>query len=76
MSGKRTTPHVGVSNPGLSAVGQSHFAAVFRSDLLELFIDVLDHEIGGLFDGEVGNESDREFALDRAGNDGLGTRCR
>jgi hypothetical protein len=48
--------------------------SVLGTDLLELLVDILDDKLGGVLDTEVGNQSDRELALDGAGNDGLGSR--
>ena len=47
------------------------FTSVLGSDLLELFIDVLDDKLGSVLDTKVGDESDGEFTLDRAWDDGL-----
>ena len=47
------------------------FTSVLGSDLLEFLIDVLDNKLGSILDTKVGNESDGEFSLDRAWDDGL-----
>lgn len=51
------------------------FTSVLGANLLELLIDVFDHQFGGVLDAEIGDESDGEFTLDRAWDDGLGPRC-
>jgi hypothetical protein len=52
-------------------VGEVDFTSVLGSDLLEFLIDVLDDKLGSVFDTKVGDESDGEFTLDRAWDDGL-----
>ena len=63
--------YVGVSEPWFTTVGEVNFTSVLGSDLLEFLIDVLDNKLGSVLDTKVGNESDREFTLDRAWNDSL-----
>lgn len=53
-------------------MGKNNLAAVLGANLLELVVDVLDDELGGVVDAKVWNEADRELALDRGGDDGLG----
>ena len=57
--------------PRLATVSKDTFAPVFAAELFELFINVLDHQVGDALDCQVGHETDGKFALDRAGNDGL-----
>jgi hypothetical protein len=47
------------------------FTPVLGSNLLEFLIDVFGDEVSDALDGQVGDETDGEFAFDRAGNDGL-----
>jgi hypothetical protein len=66
--------YVGVSEPWLTTVSEVDFTSVLGSNLLELFIDVFDDKLGSVFDTKVGDESDGEFTLDRAWDDGLRSR--
>jgi hypothetical protein len=63
--------YVGVSEPWFSTVGEVNFTSILRSDLLEFLIDILDDKLGSILDTKVGNESDGEFTLDRAWDNGL-----
>jgi len=54
-------------------VSEVDFTSVLGSDLLELFIDVLDNKLGGVLDAEIGDESDGELSLDRTWDDCLGS---
>jgi hypothetical protein len=66
-----TIAYVGVSEPWFTTVSEVDFASVLGSDLLEFLIHVLDDKLGSVLDTKVGNESDGEFTLDRAWDDGL-----
>ena len=61
--------------PWLTTVRQDDFQLVLRAELLELGLDVCNDEIGRVLDGEVRYQSDGEFSLDGAGDDGLGSWC-
>jgi hypothetical protein len=70
----RLLTYVGISEPWFTTVSEVDFTSVLGSDLLEFLIDVLDDELGSVLDTKVGHESDGEFTLDRAWDDGLGSR--
>jgi hypothetical protein len=65
--------YVGIGEPWFTTVGEVDFTSVLGSNLLEFLVDVLDDELGSVLDTKVGNESDGEFTLDRAWDDGLGS---
>jgi hypothetical protein len=67
----RLGAYVGVREPWFTTMGEVDFTSVLGSDLLEFLIDVLDDKLGSVLDTKVGNESDGEFTLDRAWDDGL-----
>jgi hypothetical protein len=67
--------YVGVSEPWLSTVSEVGFTSILGSDLLELLVDVLDDELGGVLDAEVGDKSNGELSLDGTWNDSLGSWC-
>lgn len=52
---------------------QDNLELVLRPELLELLLDVFDDQIGHALDGEVRDKTDGEFALDRGGDDSLGS---
>jgi hypothetical protein len=66
-----TIAYVGVSEPWFTTVSEVDFTSVLGSNLLELLIDVLDDKLGSVLDTEVGDQSDGEFTLDRAWDNGL-----
>lgn len=49
-------------SPGLSAMCKVDFALVLGSELLELLMHELYNTLGDTFDGEIRNQSNREFA--------------
>ena len=58
-------------DPWFTTVSQNNLELVLRAKLLELLLNVLDNKISDVLDGEVGNETDGKFALDRGGDDRL-----
>lgn len=52
-------------------MGKHDLALVLRVEFLKLVVEVLDDTLGGVVNAEVGDEADRELALDGGGDDSL-----